>query len=141
MRDAIDDLEERCIHRTFLVAVEKQFEIVRIYHGSPGSFTAYVRRGDFPANLVLTLVIRDVSKPNAAAKLERSVQRTKAYVDLVRDYVAKHPEKHFAIWCADGVSAEGNHRAVKISEYDPTSGIVSHPRIIYSNGSVAEDAL
>jgi hypothetical protein len=139
MRVPIDDLEERCVHRSFLAAVEKEFEIVLIYHGSPGWFTAYVRRADFPANLVLTLVIRDDDKPDAQTKLERTVQRTKGYVDLVHDYIGKHPEKHFAIWCADGVSVEGNDRAVRLSEYDPGSGIVSHPRIILPDGNVTED--
>jgi hypothetical protein len=139
MRSPIDDLEERCVHRSFLAAVEKRFEIIRVYHGWPGWFTAYVRRSDFPANLVLTLVIRDDDKPDAQAKLERTIQRVSAYVDLVHDYVGKHPEKHFAIWCADGVSVEGNDRAVKISEYDPASGIVSHPRIVLPDGSVTEN--
>jgi hypothetical protein len=141
MHGAIDNLEERCVHRNFLAAVEKQFEIVRVYHGSPGWFTAYVRRADFPANLVLTLVIRDDNKPDAQAKRERTVQRTTAYLNLVHAYVGKHPEKHFAIWCADGVSVEGNDRAVEISEYDPESGIVSHPRIVLPDGSVTDDGL
>jgi hypothetical protein len=139
MRVPIDDLEERCGHRDFLAAVEKEFEIVLIYHGSPGWFTAYVRRAGFPANLVLTLVIRDDDKPDAPAKLERTVKRTSGYVDLVRDYVGKHPEKHFAIWCADGVSVEGSVRAVSLSEYDPPSGIVSHPRIILPDGTIREE--
>lgn len=139
MRSQIDDLEERCLHRSFLAEVEKQFEIIRIYHGSPGWFTAYVRRSDFPANLVLTLVIRDDDKPGAQAKLERTIQRISAYVDLVHDYIGKHPEKHFAIWCADGVSVEGNDHAVRISEYDPASGIVSNPRIVLPDGSVTKD--
>jgi hypothetical protein len=90
LRDKIDDIEERCVHRSFLAAVEKQFAIVRIYHGSPGWFTAYVRRADFPENLVLTLVIRDDDKPGAQSKLDRTVQRTKDYVDVVRAYVGKH---------------------------------------------------
>jgi hypothetical protein len=139
MRVPLDDLEERCVHRNFLAAVEKEFEIVRIYHGWPGWFTAYVRRTDFPANLVLTLVIRDDDKPDALAKLERTVQRTSGYVNLVHDYIGKHPEKHFAIWCADGVSVGGSDRAVRLSEYDPASGIVSHPRIILPDGKVTED--
>ncbi|HEV7428732.1 MAG TPA: hypothetical protein VGQ46_20440 [Thermoanaerobaculia bacterium] len=139
MRDKIDDIEERCVHRNFLAAVEKQFAVVRVYHGSPGSFTAYVRRTDFPANLVLTLVIRDDERPDAQAKLERTVQRTKRYVDVVRGYIAKYPKKYFAIWCVDGVSVEANERAVSLSEYDPASGIVSNPRIILPNGSVIED--
>jgi hypothetical protein len=139
MSDSLDDLEQRCVHRDFLAVVEKQFDIVRAYHGSPGWFTAYVRRSDFPANLVLTLVIRDADEPDALAKLERTVQRTAGFVDAVRGYVGKHPEKQFAIWCADGVSVEGNDRAVEFSEYDPVSGIVSHPRIILPDGSVTED--
>ena len=139
MRDSIDDLEERCVHRDFLMAVEKEFQIVRVYHGSPGDFTAYVRRTDFPPNLVLTLVIRDDDKPDALAKLTRTVQRTSAYVDVVSDYVQKQPTKHFAIWCVDGVSVEGSDRAVRLSEYDPASGFVSHPRIILPDGNVAED--
>jgi len=140
MRHELDDLEERCVHRRFLAAVEKQFEIVRIYHGSPGCFTAYVRRADFPANLVLTLVINDDDKPEAQGKLERTVQSTSAWMDFVRDYVGKHPEGHFAIWFADGVSVEGDNRAVRISEYDPASGIVSHPRIVFPDGRVTEDS-
>lgn len=72
-RDQLDDLEERCVHHDLLQAVEKQFQVVRIYHGGPGYFTAYVRRADFPANLVLTLVIRDDGKPDARAKLKLSV--------------------------------------------------------------------
>jgi hypothetical protein len=139
MRDKIDDIEERCVHRGFLVAVEKEFEIVRVYHGSPGWFTAYVRRADFPTNLVLTLVIRDDERPDAHAKLKRTVQRTKEYVDVVRSYIAEHPEKYFAIWCADGVSVETSDHAVSLSEYDPSSGIVSHPHIILPNGKVTED--
>jgi hypothetical protein len=139
MRAPLDDLEERCVHRKFLAAAEKEFEIVRIYHGWPGCFTAYVRRADFPANLVLTLVIRNDDKPEALAKLERTVQRASGYVDLVYDYIGKHPEEHFAIWCVDGVSVEGNDRAVRLSEYDPASGIVSHPRIILPDGKVTED--
>jgi hypothetical protein len=139
LRDKIDDIEERCVHRRFLAAVEKEFAIVRLYHSSPDWFTAYVRRADFPANLVLTLVIRDDEKPGAQAKLDRTVQRTKEYVDRVRDYVGKHPKKQFAIWCADGVSVEGNEHAVELSEYDPWSGIVSHPHIILPNGDVTED--
>src|ERR1051325_1915063 len=130
MRVSIDDLEERCVHRSFLEAAEKQFQIVRVYHGSPGWFTAYVRRSDFPPNLVLTLVIRDDEEPEAPAKLERTVQRTGAYVALARAYVERHAKKNFAIWCADGVSVEANERAVRISEYDPASGIVSNPRVI-----------
>lgn len=139
MRDSLDDLEARCIHRDFLAAVTKHFEIVRAYQGSPGDFTAYVRRADFPANLVLTLVIRDDDEPDAAAKLDRTVQRTGAYVALVRDYVQKHSDKAFAIWCADGISVEDNDRAVRISEYDHKSGIVSHPRIILPDGSIKEE--
>jgi hypothetical protein len=139
MRDKIDNLEERCVHRSFLAAVEKEFEIVRVYHGSPGWFTAYVRRADFPPNLVLTLVIRDDDRPDAQAKLERTVQRTKQYVDRVRDYIGKRAQTQFAIWCADGVSVEGSDGAVRLSEYDPWSGIVSHPRIILPNGNVNED--
>jgi hypothetical protein len=139
MSDSTDDLEERCLHRNFLAAVEKQFQIVRVYHGSPGDFTAYVRRPDFPSNLVLTLVIRDDDKPDAQEKLNRSVQRTTYYVNLAHDYVIKHPEKHFTIWCADAISVEGNERAVEIEEYDPASGIVSHPRVIRPDGTVTED--
>ena len=138
-RDAIDEIEERCIHHDFVAAVEKHFEIVRVYHGSPGDFTAYVRRSDFPSNLVLTLVIRDDDKPDAQARLERVVRRTAAYVSLASEYVTKHPEKHFAIWCVDGISVEGNENAVEISEYDPASGIVSHPRVIQPDGTVAEE--
>lgn len=137
--DELDDLEERCVHRHFIEAVEKQFEIVRIYHGSPGWFTAYVRRADFPANLVLTLVIRDDAKAGAQAKLDRTVQRSSAYVDLARSYVARYPGKHFAIWCADGISVEGNERAIKISDYDTASGIVSDSRVILPNGRVTEE--
>ena len=61
-------------------------------------------------------------------------------MDFVRDYVGKHPERHFAIWFADGVSVEGDNSAVRISEYDPASGIVSHPRIVFPDGSVTEDS-
>jgi len=138
MREKIDDIEERCVHRNFLTAVEKEFEIVRVYHGSPRAFTAHVRRADFPANLVLTLAIEDDDKPEAQAKLARTVQRTKEYVDVVRDYVGKHPQEQFAIWCADGVSVEGNDRAVRLSEYYPWSGTVSHPRVILPNGTVTD---
>jgi len=139
MRHLLDELEERCVHSHFFAAVEKQFEIVRVYHGSPGAFTAYVRRADFPANLVLTLVIRDADGTDAQAKLDRAVERAGAYVNLVRDYVGRAPGKYFAIWCADGVSVEGNDRAVSISEYDPRSGIVSNPRIVLPDGSVTDE--
>lgn len=135
----LDDLEERCVHRRFLEAVEKQFEVVRVYHGSPGWFTAYVRRADFPANLVLTLVIRDDGKADAQEKLDRTVQRSWMYVDLARSYVSKYPKRMFAIWCADGVSVEGNDRAIRLSDYDAASGIVSDPRLILPNGSVIQD--
>jgi hypothetical protein len=137
--DKLDDLEERCIHHVFLKAVEKKFEVVRIYHGSPGDFTAYVRRADFPSNLVLTLVIRDVDKPDARAKLDRTVLRSEAFVDQARGYVGKHPDRNFAIWCADGISVEGNEGAISISDYDAESGIVSNPRIVLPNGSVIQD--
>jgi hypothetical protein len=140
MNDTLDDLEERCVHRGLLPSVERQFEIVRVYHGSPGWFTAYVRRADFPPNLVLTLVITDADEPGAQEKLERVVQQTAAYVDVVRDFVSKQPTRHFAIWCADGVSVEENDRAVRISQYDPASGIVSNPRIVLPDGSVTEDS-
>lgn len=135
----LEDLEERCVHHDFLQAVEKRFEIVRIYHGGPGWFTAYVRRADFPANLVLTLVIRDDAKPDSRAKLELSVRRSKAYVNLARNYVEKFPKRRFAIWCADGVSVEGNDRAIEISDYDAETGIVSNPRIILPDGTVTRD--
>jgi hypothetical protein len=135
----LDDLEERCVHRRFLEAVEKQFEVVRVSHGSPGWFTAYVRRADFPANLVLTLVIRDDGKADAQEKLDRTVQRSWMYVDLARSYVSKYPKRMFAIWCADGVSVEGNDRAIRLSDYDAASGIVSDPRLILPNGSVIQD--
>ena len=138
-RHEIDDLEERCVHRDFLEAVEKKFEVVRIYRGSPGWFSAYVRRADFPSNLVLTLVIRDVDKPGARAKLDRTVLRTYAYVDRARSYVGKHPEKTFAIWCADGISVAGNKGAISISDYDVRSGIVSDPHIILPDGRVTQD--
>jgi hypothetical protein len=84
-------------------------------------------------------VIRDDDKPDAHAKLDCTVERTSGYVDLVRDYITKHPDKHFAIWCADGVSVEWNDRAVKINEYEPAFGISSNPRIIFPNGNVTED--
>ena len=141
MRGPIENLEERCIHQTLLTAVEKQFEIVRIYHASSGWFTAYVRRADFPSNLVLTLVIRDADKADAQEKLARTVQRARAYIDLVHDYIRSHPEKQFAIWCSDGVSVEENERAVKLYEYATGSGMVSHPRIIQPDGTVVEDGV
>jgi hypothetical protein len=140
MRGRLDDIEERCSHRKFAAAVERQFEIVRVYHGSPDAFTAYVRRTDFPTNLVLTLVISDADRPDAHLKLDRTIQRVNAWVGLARGYVSKHPEKYFAIWCADGVSSEDNDRAVRISEYDPGSGIVSHPRTILPDGTVRDDS-
>src|SRR5215469_8364483 len=121
VRHELEDPEERCVHHNFLQAVEKRFEVVRMYHGSSGWFTAYVRRADFPANLVLTLVIRNDDKPDARAKLDLSVQRSWVYVNRARDYVGKHPERHFAIWCADGISVEGNDRAIRISDYDTKS--------------------
>jgi len=138
-RDQLEDPEERCVHHDFLQAVEKHFEVVRIYHGTPGSFTAYVRRADFPANLVLTLVIRNDDKPDARAKLDISVQRSWGYVNRARNYVGKHPERHFAIWCADGISVKGNDGAVRISDYDSKSGIVSNPRIILKDGRVVPE--
>jgi hypothetical protein len=138
-RDELADPEERCLHQDFLQAVEKQFEIVRIYHGSPGWFTAYVRRADFPANLVLTLVIRDDAKPDAQAKLKLSVQRSGAYVNLARKFVEKFPDRYFAIWCADGVSVEGIDGAVSISDYNTETGIVRNPRIIHPDGSISPD--
>jgi hypothetical protein len=137
--DAIEEIEERCVHRNFISAVERQFEIVRVYHGSPGDFTAYVRRTDFPPNLVLTLVIRDDEKPDAQARLERAVRRATAYVDRARAYVSKHPDQNFAIWCADGISVDGNELAVEVSEYNPTSGVVSNPRIIQPDGTIQEE--
>ena len=88
---------------------------------------------------MLTLVIRDDDKPDAQEKLERTVQRTTYYLDLAHDYVTKHPEKHFTIWCADAISVEGNERAVEIEEYDPASGIVNHPRVIRPDGTVTEN--
>jgi len=152
----LENLEERCVHRDFFAAVERVFEIVRVYHGSPGWFTAYVRRADFPANLVLTLVVRDADQPDALAKLDRTTQRAGAYVEIMRQYVAEHPKKWFAIWCADGISvdAEDVHlfddrkaariktaadRAVRLSEYDPGSGYVSHSRYILPGGEVIDD--
>lgn len=135
----LENLEERCVHHDFLQAVEKRFEVVRIYHGSPDWFTAYVRRADFPENLVLTLVIRDDVKPDALTKLELSVRRSKAYVNLARNYVEKFPKRHFAIWCADGVSVEGNDRAIEVSDYDAKTGIVSNPRIILPDGTVTRN--
>jgi hypothetical protein len=135
----LENPEERCVHHDFLQAVEKQFEVVRIYHGSPGSFTAYVRRADFPENLVLTLVIRNDAKPDAQAKLNLSVQRSGEYVTLAREFVKRFPERHFAIWCADGVSVEGIDGAIRISDYNTESGIVSNPRIILKDGSVSRD--
>lgn len=154
--DELEDLEERCIHRNFFAAVERVFEIVRVYHGSSGWFTAYVRRADFPENLVLTLVIRDADTPAALAKLDRTTQRIGAYVDVVRTYVVGHPEKHFAFWCADGVSVDANDvhifddakaarvkavadRAVSLSDWDPASGYVQHPRYILPGGEVIDD--
>jgi len=138
MRDPLANLEERCLHRQFLTAVEKELQIVRVYHGSPGTFTAYVRRPEFPANLVLTLVIRDAEKRDAQAKLERTLRHINEYVEIVRGYIEQHPEKHFAIWCVDGVSIEKNEHAVRLSEYDPAYGISSHPRIITADGRVTE---
>jgi hypothetical protein len=84
-------------------------------------------------------VIRNVDKSDAQAKLARTVQRSSAYIDLARNYVHKHPEKHFAIWCADGVSVEGNDGAIEISDYDTKSGIVSNPRIILPDGRVTRE--
>jgi hypothetical protein len=107
--------------------------------GSPGWFTAYVRRAGFPANLVLTLVIRNDDKPDARAKLDLSVQRSTAYVNRARDYVGKHPARHFSIWCADGISVDGNDRAIRISDYDTESGMVSNSRIILEDGSVVPE--
>src|ERR1043166_4294987 len=43
LRDSLDNLEERCVHRQSLAAVEKSFEVVRVYQGFPGWFSAYVR--------------------------------------------------------------------------------------------------
>jgi hypothetical protein len=60
--------------------------------------------------------------------------------DELRDFVSRQPETHFAIWCSDGVSVEENDRAVRISQYDPASGIVSNPRIVLPDGSVTEDS-
>jgi hypothetical protein len=138
-RNQIEEPEERCVHRTFLKAVEKRFEVVRIYHGESGWFTAYVRRADFPENVVLTLVIRDDSKPDALRRLDLSANRADAYVDIARHYVSRFPEKHFAIWCADGISVDGDDRAVELYDYDADSGIVSNPRKVRQDGSVVED--
>jgi hypothetical protein len=138
-RGEIDTLEERCIHRRFIASVEKLFEIVRIYHGSPGTFTAYVRRPEFPENLLFTLVIHDAEKPDARKRLDLAYQRSSDYVDLARSYVASRPNTDFAIWSSDGVSVEGNDRAVKISEYDVRTGIVRNPRVILPDGSLMQE--
>jgi len=137
MSAPIDDLEERCVHRKFLTAVEKQFEVVRIYHGS-SAFTAYVRRPEFPANVVLTLVEQNDDKVDAEAVVERTIRLAREYVDIVRDYVRRSPEKSFAIWCADGVSVDGNDHAVKLYDYDPGSGTVGHSRVIDADGRVID---
>lgn len=156
MRHELDELEERCIHREIVAAVERVFEIVHVYHGSPGDFTAYVRRADFPPNLVLTLVIRDSEEPGARAKLDRTVQRLPVYLDVVRGFLAAHPEKSFALWCVNGTSVDPEYpnlfdnkdaarlnkdadRAVALMEWDPASGIVSHERFILPGGDVLED--
>jgi hypothetical protein len=140
MRGRLEELEERCIHRNFVAAVERQLEIVRVYHGWPGAFTAYVRRTDFPPNLVLALMITDADKPGAQAKLDRTLARVDRWVDLARAYLAKHPEQYFAIQSTDAVSSKKDARAVSISEYEPASGIVSHPRTILSDGTVRDGA-
>jgi len=156
LRHELDELEERCIHRDFVTAVERVFEIVHVYHGAPGDFTAYVRRADFPPNLVLTLVIRDSEKPGARAKLDRTVQRLPAYLDVVRGFLAAHRETSFALWCVNGTSVDAEYpnlfdkkdaarlnrdadRAVRLMEWDPPSGIVSRERFILPAGDVLED--
>jgi len=156
MHYELDEIEERCVHRDIVAAVERVFEIVHVYHGSPGDFTAYVRRGDFPPNLVLTLVIRDSEEPGALAKLDRTVQRLPAYLDVVRGFLAAHPKKSFALWCVNGTSVDAEYpnlfdkndaarlnrdadRAVALMEWDPASGYVSRERFILPGGDVLED--
>lgn len=156
MRHELDEIEERCIHRDFVIAVERVFEIVHVYHGAPGDFTAYVRRADFPPNLVLTLVIRDSEKPGALAKLDRTVQRLPAYLDVVRGFLAAHPKTSFALSCVNGTSVDAKYpnlfdkkkraqlnrdadRAVRLMEWDPASGYVSRERFILPGGDVLED--
>ena len=129
----LDPLEEACIHKDIAAAVERVFEIVHIYHGSPGDFTAYVRRKDFPPNVVFTLVVRDSEKPGALAALDRTVQRIGAYIDLVRPYLAAHPQTQFALWYVDG-DAEA-----ELEDYDPRSGIVSHSRPVFPNRGVVDE--
>lgn len=155
MRYELDEIEERCIHREIVAAVERAFEIVHVYHGSPGTFTAYVRRAGFPPNLVLTLVIRDSEKPGAQAKLDRTLQRLPGYLDVVRGFVAAHGEKSFALWCADGASVNAAEphfydkateaplkrnaeHAVRLMDWEPHTGYVSHERFILPDGSVLE---
>jgi len=156
LRHELDDIEERCIHRDLVTAVARAFEIVHVYHGSAGDFTAYVRRPDFPPNLVLTLVIRDAEKPGALAKLDRTVQRLPAYLDVVRGFLAAHPKTWFALWCVNGTSVDAEYpnlfdkndaarlnrdadRAVELMEWDPASGIVSRERFILPGGDVLEE--
>jgi|ERR1051326_718228 hypothetical protein len=155
LRYELDPLEERCVHHDMAEAVERKFEIVHIYHGSGGWFTAYVRRSDFPPNLVLTLVIRDSEKPDALGKLDRTAQRVGMYVDVVRPYLAAHPQTSFALWCADGLSVDAREvfvsdenmarlkanadRAVRLLEYEPATGYVHHERFILSDGDVIEE--
>ena len=128
MENELEPLEERCLHRDIADATERVFKIVRIYHGAPGDFTAYVQRADFPPNLVLTLVIRDADKPGALAKLDRTVERLGTYLEIARPYLAQHRRTWFALWCDDGVSA--GDRSVNLMEYDPETGRVGAEHVI-----------
>jgi hypothetical protein len=139
LEQQLDELEARCVHRDIVAAVEGVFEHVYVDSGSTGDFVAFMRRSDFPPNLVLRLVITGSEKPGALTKLDRTVQRLPGYLDVVRSFVAAHPEKSFAIWCVDGRSVENNDRAVRLMEWHLASGSIDHARVILPDGEVREE--
>jgi hypothetical protein len=102
IRDRWNELEERRLYSHLIAAISQRFTIVDVYHSWPGHLSAYLRRSDFPENLLVDAHISATG--NSTANLKPFLADVERLIALARPYVIDHPGVIFELGYFNGES-------------------------------------
>lgn len=126
VEDAWEDAELRCRHASVIAALDGDFDVVRAFHGFPGTFSATLTRDDLPPNLVLTVHLPGDDSSASNARFAEFLLEIAAYIEIARPFVAARPAERFALWYSRGASFDFAEHEV-FGDDDAVPRLRGHP--------------
>jgi hypothetical protein len=102
IRDAWEELEERCLYKDVVKALEGRLTIERVYHAWPAQFAGYLRLPGAPPNLLIDAHMN--VNGNSTSVVDTFWKKAPIYVARVGPFVLSHPQTTFELWYEDGTS-------------------------------------